>query len=57
MKAMLPDGHAGKINNLTGVNDPYETPQNPDLVINTGIENEEASIKILFDLIMQKINS
>lgn len=54
---MLPDGHAGKINNLTGVNDPYETPQNPDLVINTGIENEEASIKILFDLIMQKINS
>lgn len=50
LKAMLPDGHPDKINNLTGVNDPYETPQKPDLVINTGIENEEASIKILLIL-------
>jgi len=35
-KAYLPDGHPEKVNNLTGVNDPFEQPVNPDLVINTG---------------------
>ena len=55
-KAMLPDGHPDKINNLTGVNDPYEPPGNPCLIINTGIETEETSIKILFDYIIRMIN-
>lgn len=55
-KAQLPDDHPEKINNLTGVNDPYEPPETPDLIINTGIESEEASIKMLFDYIMQNIN-
>ncbi len=54
-KAMLPDGHPDKINNLTGVNDTYETPENPNLIINTSIENEQTSIKMLFDYIMQNI--
>lgn len=35
MKAFLPDDHPNKINNLTGVNDPFEAPLNPDLYINT----------------------
>ncbi len=34
-RAMLPDTHPEKINNLTGVNDVYEVPAAPDLVINT----------------------
>ena len=34
-KALLPDGHPDKISNLTGVNDPFEIPENPDLYINT----------------------
>lgn len=55
-KAMLPDNHPDKINNLTGVNDPYEPPQTPNLIINTTIEIEETSIKMLFDYIMQNIN-
>jgi adenylylsulfate kinase len=54
-KAMLPDGHPEKINNLTGVNDPYEPPEIPNLTINTSIENEETSIKILFDYIIQNM--
>jgi len=54
-KAMLPDNHPDKIKNLTGVNDPYEAPENPGLTINTGIESEETSIRILFDYIMQNI--
>jgi adenylylsulfate kinase len=55
-KAMLPDHHPDKINNLTGVNDPYEPPVNPHLIINTNIESEEASIKTLFDYIMRNLN-
>jgi len=34
-KALLPDGHADKIYNLSGVNDPFETPCNSDLIIET----------------------
>lgn len=34
-KALLPDGHPEKIHNLTGVNDPFDIPANPDLYINT----------------------
>jgi adenylylsulfate kinase len=55
-KAMLPDDHPDKIYNLTGVNDPYEPPENPDLVINTANESEEVSIRMLFDYITRNIN-
>ena len=55
-KAMLPDDHPDKINNLTGVNDPYEPPENPNLIINTSIESKETSIKMLFDYIMRNVN-
>lgn len=37
-KAMLPDGHPGKIYNLSGINDPFEEPRNPDLIIETDTE-------------------
>jgi adenylylsulfate kinase len=37
-KAMLPDGHPDKIHNLSGINDPFEEPGNPDLVIETDTE-------------------
>ena len=55
-KAMLPDDHPDKIINLSGINDPYEPPESPGLIINTSLENEETSIKILFDYIMRNIN-
>ncbi len=34
-KALLPEGHPEKITNLTGVNDAFDVPGNPDLYINT----------------------
>ncbi|MFI5131965.1 MAG: adenylyl-sulfate kinase [Chitinophagales bacterium] len=55
-KAMLPDGHPDKINNLSGVNDPYEPPETPNLIISTSFESEETSIKKLYDYIMLNIN-
>ena len=47
-KAALPDNHTEKIHNLTGINDPFEAPANPDLIINTDTEDmEESAHKML----------
>lgn len=54
-KALLPDGHPDKINNLTGVNDPYEVPADPDLVIHTGGQDESSAIDTLFRFIIQHL--
>ena len=51
-RAMLPQGHPEKINNLTGVNDPFERPQQPDLYINTGTETVESAVKKITTFIM-----
>ncbi|MBW8684617.1 adenylyl-sulfate kinase [Chitinophaga rhizophila] len=34
-RALLPDGHPEKIHNLTGLNDTFDTPASPDLIIDT----------------------
>jgi adenylylsulfate kinase len=38
----------GKIKNFTGVDDPYEEPENPELVIETDKETVEESVKRIF---------
>lgn len=44
----------GKIKNFTGINSPYDIPNNPDLVVDTvGISPEESADKIL-DLLNKK---
>src|SRR5215470_16837477 len=54
-KAMLPDDDPGKVRNLTGINDPYEPPQNPDLIVNTHLETERSSIEILYSFILKSL--
>ncbi|WP_428330155.1 adenylyl-sulfate kinase [Mucilaginibacter sp.] len=34
-RALLPDGHPERLNNLTGINDCFDVPPSPDLYINT----------------------
>jgi len=34
-RALLPDNHPQNIGNLTGVNDPYELPSTPELILHT----------------------
>jgi adenylylsulfate kinase len=38
----------GKIKNFTGVDDPYEAPEHPDLVIETNKETVEESVERIF---------
>ena len=54
-KAMLPDNHPEKIYNLTGWNDPFEKPLQPNLVINTHMEMEETSIGSLANYIISEL--
>jgi adenylylsulfate kinase len=54
-KALLPDGHPDKISNLTGVNDPFETPVDPDLYINTSEMNVRQCTNEIYSFIMQNV--
>ena len=47
-KGMYADAKAGKIANFTGVNDTYEEPTNPDLVVETDKDNiDECTFKVI----------
>lgn len=50
-KALLPEGHPERLSNLSGVNDPFESPTAPDLIIETDKETIEESTKKLIDFI------
>jgi len=50
-KALLPEGHPDKINNLTGINDTYEVPVNPDLYVNTSENDLNTCVNMLSSFI------
>ncbi len=54
-KALLPDGHPDKLSNLTGINDPFETPENPDLYINTSQLSINESTEEVYAFVVQNI--
>lgn len=51
-RALLQDDHPDKLFNLTGVNDTYEPPLSPDLVIDTSIETAAQSVKKFYDFLI-----
>jgi len=51
-KALLPDAHPQKIKNLSGVNDPFEIPANPDLVIQSHITSIKDATERLAAFVM-----
>ena len=43
---------AGEVKHFTGVSDPYEAPENPDVVVDSEVESVEESVaKILTELV------
>ena len=54
-RALLPVNHPDHIEHFTGINDPYEVPVQPDLVIHTNTETPEQSAKHLTDFIIQTV--
>jgi adenylylsulfate kinase len=54
-RALLPNGHPDKLSNLTGINDPFEAPQNPDVYVNTHKLNEKESTSKICSFILDSI--
>jgi adenylylsulfate kinase len=54
-RALLSDDHPDKLHNLTGVSDPFETPQNADLIIKTADETADESTASLLNFILENI--
>jgi adenylylsulfate kinase len=54
-RALLPDDHPDKLHNLTGINDPFENPQDADLIIKTDSETIDESTAKLTDLILRSV--
>ena len=48
VKGMYKKALNGEIKNFTGVDDPYEEPENPDLVINSDKESIDESVEKVF---------
>ena len=55
-RALLADDHPDKIFNLTGVNDNFDIPPNPDLYINSGILSIKESTGKLYDFVVSNRN-
>lgn len=55
VKKMYKNAHAGKISNFTGLDDKYEPPTNPDVILWTNKESKEESIQKVINFLKKKI--
>lgn len=53
VKGMYKRALAGELKNFTGIDDPYEAPENPDLAMNTEVMTIEESLFKIKTLIRQ----
>jgi len=55
VKGLYKKARAGEVKNFTGINSPYEVPQHPDVVVETGNLSVEESISRLMNFIAPKL--
>ena len=55
-RALLPARDPRKVQNLSGINDPFDVPAHPDLYINTGANGVEESVQRLFSFITKHVS-
>ena len=54
VKGLYAKAFRGEISSMTGVDDPYEIPENPDLRIDTAALDRDASVAALLDLLTER---
>jgi adenylyl-sulfate kinase len=52
-KGLYKKALAGEIKNFTGLDDPYEAPENPELVVDTAAETPEESLQHVLDKLVE----
>lgn len=55
VKGLYEKARNGEIENFTGISDPYEEPENPDLTINTTDIGIEEAVKKVFDFLSSNV--
>lgn len=55
VKGLYKKARAGEIKNMTGISAPYESPQNPDIIINTEQETVEEAVEKIINFIKPKL--
>jgi adenylyl-sulfate kinase len=55
VKGLYKKARAGEVKNFTGIDSPYEVPQQSDIVINTHESSVAESVKLLMDVVEPKI--
>ena len=55
IKGLYKKARAGQISNFTGLDDPYQPPENPDIIVNTDNQTVEESVSLIMDFIGQYI--
>lgn len=57
VKGLYKKARAGEIKNFTGIDAPYEPPQNPDILIDTENESIEDAVRKLITFVTDKIEN
>ena len=55
VKGLYKKARSGEIKNFTGVDAPYENPENPEIEVKTDIEEAEESVKRIVEYIKNKL--
>lgn len=53
-KGLYKKARAGEIKNFTGIDDPYEAPENPEVVLNSHEMSLEEEVNVLLDLLRER---
>ena len=53
-KGLYKKARSGEIKNFTGIDDPYEPPIKPDLILNTSIMSIEEEVNLILDMLKEK---
>ena len=55
-KGLYKKAKSGEIKNFTGISSPYESPENPNLILNTSSNSIDECVNLLFKSIQYKLN-
>ncbi len=54
VKGLYKQARAGEIENFTGISSPYETPQKPELIVETDGQSEEESVNAVMAMLVSR---